>query len=107
MGEVCEVTERDFVDVVLKSEIPVLVDFWSPSCGPCRVLAPILDELASENNGEYGFAKVNVYEAPQIGSQYGIDMLPTLLFFHNGRVVERMMGVQDKEKLQEVLDEIC
>lgn len=106
MSVVLEVTENDFIDVVLKSEIPVLVDFWSPSCGPCRMLAPVLDALAEENNGDYKFAKINVYEAPQIGAQYGIDMLPTLLFFHNGRVVERMIGVQDKDKLQDTLDEI-
>lgn len=106
MSTVVEVTEKDFIDIVLKSEVPVLVDFWSPTCGPCRMLAPVLDELASENNGYYRFAKINVYEAPQIGAQYGIDMLPTLLFFHEGRVVERMLGMQEKEKLQETLDEI-
>ncbi len=107
MAEVLEITERDFIEKVLKSEVPVLVDFWSPTCGPCRMLAPVLDELACENGADYRFAKVNVYETPQIGSQYGVDMLPTLLFFHRGRVVERMMGVQDKEKLQETLDDIC
>ncbi len=100
------VTDDNFVDAVLNSETPVLVDFWSPSCGPCRTLAPVIDELASENDGEYRFAKVNIYDAPQIGTTYGVDMLPTLLFFHNGQVVDRMMGVQDKDRLQETLDQI-
>ncbi|MDR3111329.1 MAG: thioredoxin [Planctomycetaceae bacterium] len=106
MGSVLEVTETNFVETVVKSDIPVLVDFWSPTCQPCRLLAPVIDALASENNGEYKFAKINVYDAPQVGAQYGVDMLPTILFFHNGRVVERMLGVQDKDKLQETLDEI-
>jgi thioredoxin 1 len=107
MGRVFEVTETNFVDTVVKSDIPVLVDFWSPTCQPCRMLAPVIDALASENKGEYKFAKVNVYDAPQVGAQYGVDMLPTILFFHEGRVVERMLGVQDKDKLQETLDEIA
>ena len=106
MSKVIDVEESDFIEMVLKSEVPVLVDFWSPSCAPCRLLGPVLDELAEENEEEFKFVKVNVYDAPRIGSQYGVDMLPTLLFFHEGRVVERMVGVQEKDKLQETLDEI-
>lgn len=106
MACVLDVTEQDFVDQVVKSEIPVLVDFWSPSCGPCRQLFPVLDALAAANDGEFRFVKVNVYDAPRVGAQYGVDMLPTLLVFNEGRVVERLIGVQTQRKLQAVLDEL-
>lgn len=101
-----EVVEQNFVEEVIKSEVPVVVDFWSPSCSPCRQLVPILESLAEENDGVCKFVKVNVYEAPRVGSQYGVDMLPTLLFFNRGRVVERMIGVQSHGKLQDILDDI-
>jgi thioredoxin 1 len=104
--QVRELSENDFDQNVLKSDVPVLVDFWSPSCGPCRMLVPVLEELAEENDGDAKIAKVNVAEYPQIGAKYGIDMLPTLLFFNNGNVVERMVGTQSKDKLQNALDEI-
>jgi len=106
MGRVWELSENGFDQNVLKSDIPVLVDFWSPSCGPCRMLAPVLEELAEENDGDAKIAKVNVAEYPQIGAKYGIEMLPTLLFFNNGNVIERMVGTQSKNKLQNALDEI-
>ncbi|MDR2116386.1 MAG: thioredoxin [Planctomycetaceae bacterium] len=106
MESILELTETDFDRNVLKSTIPVLVDFWSPSCLPCRMLVPVLEELAKENAGEIRIAKVNMAEFPQIGAKYGVDMLPTLLFFNNGNVVERMVGSQSKNKLQNALDEI-
>jgi thioredoxin 1 len=106
MESILELTETDFDWNVLKSTIPVLVDFWSPSCGPCRMLIPVLEELAKENVGEAKIAKVNIAEFPQIGARFGIEMLPTLLFFNKGNVVERMVGAQSKNKLQNALDEI-
>jgi thioredoxin 1 len=106
MESILELTETDFEQTVLKSKIPVLVDFWSPSCAPCRMLVPVLQELAKENDGDAKIAKVNMAQFPQIGARFGIDMLPTLLFFNKGTVVERMIGAQPKHKLQNALDEI-
>ena len=106
MGQVIELTELSFESEVLKSVVPVLVDFWSPTCGPCRALVPVLDELADENDGDAKIAKVNIADFPMLGAKFGVDMLPTLLFFHEGGVVERMVGAQSKEKLQDALDEI-
>ena len=106
MGQVYELTESAFEAEVLKSEMPVLVDFWSPTCGPCRMLVPVLEELAAENAGDAKIAKVNVADFPMLGAKFGVDMLPTLLFFNQGTVVERMVGVQAKDKLQDALDEM-
>ncbi|MDR0610059.1 MAG: thioredoxin [Planctomycetaceae bacterium] len=106
MESILELTETDFDRNVLKSTIPVLVDFWSPSCGPCRMLAPVLEELAKDNVGDVKIAKVNIAQFPQIGARFGVEMLPTLLFFNKGNVVERMVGAQPKNKLQNALDEI-
>ena len=105
MGRVAELSENDF-DAVLQADTPVLVDFWSPTCGPCRALVPILEELAEENEEDATIAKVNVAEHPALGARFGIDTLPTLLFFHHGKVIERMTGVQSKHKIQSALDEI-
>jgi thioredoxin 1 len=91
---------------VIQSETPALIDFWSPGCAPCRMLLQVLEELAEENDEDAVIAKINTADFPQIASQFGIDMLPTLLFFHKGKVTERMSGVQSKQKLQDVLDEI-
>lgn len=106
MRQVVELTESIFDQEVLKSDVPVLVDFWSPTCGPCRALVPVLEELAEENDGDAKIMKVNVAEFPMLGAKYGVDMLPTLLFFNGGNVVERMVGAQNKDKLQDALDEI-
>jgi thioredoxin 1 len=105
MASVTELSENDF-DTILQAEIPVLVDFWSPTCGPCRTLVPILEELAEENEGDATIVKVNTAQYPALVTRFGIDTLPTLLFFYGGRVVERMTGVQSKHKLQSALDEI-
>lgn len=106
MSKFQQFTQENFAQDVLQSKIPALVDFWSQSCGPCRMLAPILEDLAEEYDGYAVIGKVNVTEYPELGAQYAIDMLPTILLFHGGKVVERMVGVQTKEKLQDALDEI-
>lgn len=106
MTLVKELTENVFETEVLGSAIPVLIDFWSPTCAPCRMLTPVLDALAEENDGDVKIAKVNVADFPMLGAKYGVDMLPTLLFFNGGNVVERMVGAQSKEKIQNALDEI-
>ena len=105
MGRVAELSENDF-DTIFQAEVPVLVDFWSPTCGPCRTLVPILEELAEENEGDATIVKVNTAQSPTLITRFGIDTLPTLLFFYQGKVVERMVGVQSKHKIQSALDEI-
>ena len=106
MGRVAELSADEFAATIAHAELPVLVDFWSPSCAPCRTLAPILEEIAEENEGYASIAKVNTALYPSIVSEFGINSLPTLLLFHRGKVVERMTGVQPKHKLQSALDEI-
>ena len=101
----CEVTSQDFSTQVLKSDVPVLVDFWAPWCGPCRTLAPVIDELAGESGGRYRVGKLNVDEHPQIAQHYRIEAIPTLLLFRNGRVVKVFQGVQSKRVLQAALEE--
>jgi thioredoxin 1 len=105
MGSVAELNENDF-DTILQTEVPVLVDFWSPTCGPCRTLVPVLEELAAENKEDAAVVKVNTAQYPALAARFGIDTLPTLLFFYQGKVVERMVGVQSKHKIQSALDEI-
>ena len=106
MGRITELSDGDFDTTILRAELPVLVDFWSPTCGPCRSLVPILEELAEDNEGDATIAKVNTAQYPALVTKFSIDTLPTLLFFYQGRVVERMVGVQSKHKLQSALDEI-
>ncbi|MDR3232465.1 MAG: thioredoxin fold domain-containing protein [Planctomycetaceae bacterium] len=105
MEKITDLTAGTF-DAAINNALPVLVDFWSPTCVPCRKLAPILAEIAAEYEGEFFIAKVNAAEHTQLAARYGVDMLPTLLFFFQGRVVNRMTGVQPKHKIQEALDEI-
>jgi thioredoxin 1 len=105
MANVTELTTANF-DTVLQSPLPALVDFWSPTCGPCRMLAPVLAELAAENQGNALIAKVNAAAEMQLAAKYGIEMLPTLVFFNKGQVVNQMVGLQKKEKIQQALDEL-
>jgi thioredoxin 1 len=106
MGRITELTDGDFDTTIAHAKVPVLVDFWSPTCAPCRMLVPVLEELADDNEGDATIAKVNAAQYPALVSKYGIDTLPTLLLFYQGKVVERMVGVQPKHKLQSALDEI-
>ena len=106
MGRITELNDGDFDTTIFQAKLPVLVDFWSPNCAPCKMLIPVLEELAEENEGDATIAKVNTAQYPALVSKYGIDTLPTLLFFYQGKVVERMVGVQSKHKLQSALDEI-
>ncbi|MGL4593096.1 MAG: thioredoxin [Thermoguttaceae bacterium] len=106
MSNVLELSESNFDEYVLRSDVPVLVDFWSPSCGPCRMIAPILNDLAEEYDDEVHIFKVNVTSEAGIGAKYGVDMLPTLLFFNGGKVVERMVGAQSKDRIKRAFDEI-
>lgn len=98
-----ELTNDLFQDQVLKSDVPVLVDFWSPGCGPCRLQESVLTELATEADGQFEVKKINVWDEPELATQFQISAVPTLLVFKNGEVVKSLLGYQDKTKLLRVL----
>ncbi len=92
MSKYLTVSDATFESEVLKSDKPVLVDFWAPWCGPCRMIAPIIEELANDYDGKAVIAKVNVDDNPKISMQFGIRSIPTLLIFKNGQVVDQIVG---------------
>ena len=98
------VSDASFAEEVLQSTQPVLVDFWAPWCGPCRMIAPVLDELAVEYKGRVKIVKVNVDENPIIADRYSIRSIPTLLFFKGGQVAEQVVGGVSKRALTSRLD---
>ncbi len=93
------VDEKSFETEVLKSSLPVLVDFWAEWCGPCKMLSPVVDELAQELNGKLKVVKVNVDDAQELAMQYSVMSIPTLLVFKNGEVVDQMVGAMPKQQL--------
>lgn len=93
------VTDATFDAEVIKSPIPVLVDYWAVWCGPCRMQDPILEEMAKEYEGKIKIAKLNVDENPNVAGKYGIMSIPTLLLFKNGQIAKQWIGVQSKETL--------
>ena len=100
-----EVTDAEFEQEVLKSDQPVLVDFWAPWCGPCRQIGPMIEELSSENEGTAKIRKMNIDESPATPQQLGVTSIPTLVLFKNGAEVQRFVGVQPKTKLQSAINE--
>ncbi len=104
MPKPVNVNESDFDQAVLQSQQPVLVDFWAPWCGPCRMVAPIVEELAGEYDGRVGFAKLNTDDNPGIAVRYGIRSIPTLMVFRDGKPLTTTIGFRPKGELKKQLD---
>ena len=102
--KIVQVTDDSFESEVLQSSVPVLVDYWADWCGPCKMIAPVLDEIADEYDGRVKIAKLNIDESPNTPPRYGIRGIPTLIIFHGGEVEEQLVGVQPKTRLQQALD---
>ena len=99
-----EVNDSNFKSEVTDSAMPVLVDFWAPWCGPCRMITPILEELAKEYDGKVKVVKINVDDSPNTAGEYGIRSIPTLILFKDGKVFEQTVGAQSKENLKQLVD---
>jgi thioredoxin 1 len=100
------INEADFGEKVINSSTPALVDFWAEWCGPCKMLAPVLEELSNDNQGKINIFKVNVDHNQQLAVQFNIRSIPTLLFFKDGQVQEQVVGLKSKSDLQASIDRI-
>ena len=105
MAQATDVTEDSFKTEVLESDIPVLVDFWAAWCGPCRAVAPVLEQIAEEQDGKLRIAKLNVDENPNIAAEYRITSIPAMKVFHNGEVATTIIGAKPKQALEQDLAE--
>ena len=104
MSNVTHVTDATFDEQVIQSEVPVLVDFWAPWCGPCRMVAPVLEQIAEKYQGRAKVVKVNVDEEQRVAGQMGVRSIPTIALFHNGRAVETVVGARPAEAFSRILD---
>lgn len=106
MGDnLLHLSDEDFEDQVLKADLPVLVDFWAPWCGPCRMLSPIIEDLSGEYAGKVVFAKMNTDESPVTPTQYDVMSIPSLLLFKEGRLIDRAVGMRPKPALKQWIDD--
>ena len=105
ISEPIHVTDETFEKTVLGAELPVIVDFWAPWCGPCKMVAPILDKLAKEYSGELLVTKVNTDENPQWAGQFGVQGIPTMLFVANGKVVHSQVGALPEPMLRDIVSQ--
>ena len=101
-----EITTENFDAEVTKSALPVVIDFWASWCGPCRMLSPMVDELASQYAGKIKVGKVNVDEQPRLAMNYDVQSIPTLIFFKDGKPVDKSIGVVPKEKLEKIIESL-
>lgn len=101
-----EITDKDFQEKVLNSDKPVLVDFWAAWCGPCRMVGPIIDELSAEYEGKAVVAKMDVDQNQEFAAKYGVRNIPTVLLFKDGEMVNRQVGVAQKETYKEAIDSV-
>ena len=104
MSATATVTDASFKQEVLDSDVPVLVDFWAPWCGPCRMVAPVVEEIAEQYDGQIKVVKLNTDENPQVASQYGIRSIPTLMIFKGGQRVDMVVGAVPKTTLANTLE---
>ncbi|HZD02440.1 MAG TPA: thioredoxin [Actinomycetes bacterium] len=101
--DIVTVTDQDFQQQVLRSDLPVLVDFWAPWCGPCHMLAPVVEEIAAEQAGKLRVAKLNVDDSPRTAQQFGVLSIPTLILFRGGQERGRVIGAQGRESIVRAL----
>src|SRR3972149_11714678 len=102
MGKEIEITEKNFEQEVLKSDIPVLVDFWAVWCGPCRMVAPVVEEISEEYSGKVKVVKLNVDDNPSLASKYKVMSIPTLMLFKDGKIVDQLIGAQGKAQIKAI-----
>ena len=100
------ITKSNFEKEVVSSEIPVVLDFWATWCGPCKMLSPVLNELAAEYSDRARICKVNVDDEPELSARFGIASIPTLIFFRNGEILKKTVGYREKDELEEMLKEL-
>ena len=106
MAKPLEITDANFEEVVLKSDKPVLVDFWAEWCGPCKMIAPVVEELANDYDGKAVIAKLDVDTNPGVSAKYGIRSIPTLLVFKDGKIVDKQVGAASKNQLADKLNAV-
>ena len=105
-GNVVEFTDADFDDVIHKTDVPVLVDFWAPWCGPCKMMAPIIEEVANDYTGKAKVGKLNTDEARDSAMEFGISAIPTIILFKGGQVQKKWVGLTSKKELASAIEEL-